>query len=117
MTKEIKHLKKEIKEQGEQNIELYNSIRWCPTHDDPLNKKAEPILIKWREGSKKLKSMLKELAELERLAKSNMNEPLTNIKPFINGYEEATKRNITCSTYERAQKRMSKEILSFMGGK
>lgn len=114
----IEELKKEIEEQRKQNIELYNSIRWCPTHDDPLNKKAEPILAEWREGSKKLKGLIEELQELE-LDNKNKNKSITEEvnKTFVNGYGEATKRNITCNTYERTEKRNSKAILSFIGGR
>lgn len=110
----IEELKREIKEQGEQNVKLFKSIP-VPTHEDPRNKKAEPILVEWRKGSTKLKSMIKELAELERA--KHTNEVKENEKIFVNGFKEATKRNITCSTYERAEKRMSKEILSFIGGR
>lgn len=114
----IAELKKEIEEQGKKNIELYKSIP-VPTQKDPCNKKADQILTEWREGSKKIKSMIKELAELERIAynQNKTNEVKTNTKTFVNGFKEATERNITCSTYERAQKRMSKEILLFIGGK
>jgi aspartate carbamoyltransferase catalytic subunit len=112
----IKELKKEIEEQKEKNIELFKSIP-LPSHADPCNKKAETILTEWRKGSKKLKGMLKELAELEKAEKSSTNEVKTNEKTFVNGFGEATKRKITCSTYERAEKRLSKEILSFMGSK
>lgn len=113
----IEELKMRIKEQKEQNIILYKSIP-LPTHEDPLNRKADPILTEWRKGSKILKSMIKELHELE--VKEN-NENKTNLKEngkvFVNGFGEATKRNITCSTYEKSQKRNEKAILSFMGSR
>jgi hypothetical protein len=114
----IEELKKEIKEQREKNIELFNSIP-VPTHEDPFNKKAEPILAEWRKGSKKIKSMIKELAELERIATNtnNTNEVKTNEKTFVNSFGEATKRNITCYGYERAENRNKKTILSFIGSR
>ena len=108
-------LKMEIKEQRKLNIELFNSIP-VPTHEDPFNKKAEPILVEWRKGSEKIKSMIKELAELEK-RENNTNEVKVNKKTFVNGFGETTERNITCSTYERSEKRMSKKILSFIGGR
>lgn len=111
----IEELKKEIKEQGELNIKMFKSVPLA-SHADPSNKKAESILTEWRKGSKRIKSMIQELAELERIAKRT-NEVKTNNKTFVNGFEEATKRNITCSTYERADKRMQKEILLFIGGR
>jgi len=117
----IKELKKKIEEQRNKNIALYNSISWMPTHEDPLNKKADPILAEWREGSKKLKGMIKELLELERMVKdtnrTNENNKTEDNKTFVNGYGEATTRNITCSGYERAEKRNSKAILSFIGSR
>lgn len=112
----IAELKKEIEEQREQNIKLFKSIPLA-SHADPSNEKAESILTEWREGSKKLKSLIKELAELERAVKSNTNEVKPNEKTFVNGFGEATKRNITCSGYERAQKSNNKAMLSFVGGK
>lgn len=36
-------------------------------------------------------------------------------KTFINGYGEATKKYITSSTYERAERRRQKAIISFLG--
>jgi len=111
----IQELKKEIKEQGEKNIVLFKSIP-VPSHEDPSNKKAEPILVEWREGSRKIKSMIKELAELEMRAK-NTNEVKINVKTFVNGFGEATKRNITCSGYDRAEKRNAKAMLTFVGGR
>jgi hypothetical protein len=110
----IKELKMKIEEQKEKNTKLYKSIP-LPTHEDPLNKKADPILTKWREGSKILKSMIKELQELEIKEKNNTINENENKKVFVNGFGEATKREITCSTYEKSQKRNSKAILSFMG--
>jgi len=111
----IVELKKEIEKQKELNIKLFKSIP-VPSHEDPRNKKAEPILVEWREGSKKIKSLIKELAELEREV-NDRNKPKEIEKTFVNGFKEATKRNITCSTYERANRHMSKEILLFIGGK
>lgn len=35
-------------------------------------------------------------------------------KVFINGYGEATHREITSSSYKRAQNKLSKDILSFL---
>lgn len=108
---EIKELKKKIEEQKKRNLELFNVIP-LPTHEDPLNKKAEPILIEWRKGSETIKRMIKELCELERTLNKEVD---VKEKTFINGFGEATKRNITCSVYERAEKRNEKAVLSFMG--
>ena len=109
---EIKELKKKIEEQRERNIKLFNSIPLA-THEDPLNKKADLILTEWRKGSKIFKSMIEKLQELESNNTTNKKE---NKKVFVNGFGEASKREITCSTYEKLQKRNSKAILSFIGG-
>lgn len=111
----IIELKKKIAEQKEKNIKLFKSIT-LPSHEDPLNKKADPILTEWREGSKILKSMIKELQELETRESNNTINAKESEKVFVNGFGEATKREITCSTYEKSQKRNSKAILSFIGG-
>lgn len=44
------------------------------------------------------------------------DDAIRSLKPFANGFGEATDRYITCSTYERSQKRIEKEIASFMNG-
>lgn len=110
----IKDLKEEIKKQEETNIKLYKSIP-LPTHEDPRNLKAEPILKAWREGKDKLLSLLEELKELELAEIKNTNKPIEH-KTFVNGFGEATRREITTLTYRRQQKRLDKEILSFISG-
>lgn len=37
-------------------------------------------------------------------------------KKFVNSFGEATKRNITTATYEKAQRKLAKEIMRFIGG-
>lgn len=110
---EINKLKESIKKQREINLKLFNSIP-IASHEDPCNEKAEPILKQWRNGSDKLKSMLRELQELELTNKKSINKSGKDQNIFINGFGEATKRNITCNTYERINKKMEKEILKFI---
>ena len=112
MRNKIEELKKKIEEQRKQNVELFNSIP-IPSRQDPLNKKADPILEEWRKGSKILKSKLQ---ELETRANNKMDVKESN-KSFVNSFGEATKRNITCSAYERSQKQNAKAMLSFIGSK
>ncbi|HHY28804.1 MAG TPA: hypothetical protein GX523_19065, partial [Desulfitobacterium dehalogenans] len=104
-----------IAKQRETNIALYKSITMA-SHDDPLNKKAEPILQQWREGSKKIKEMITLLNELEAQERGKADSTYKESKIFINGFGEATTRNITCAGYERMQKQNQKAILSFIGG-
>lgn len=37
-------------------------------------------------------------------------------KKFVNSFGEATKRNITNATYEKAQRKLAKDIMRFIGG-
>jgi hypothetical protein len=104
-------LKLKIEFQRNSNIELFKTIPLA-THEDPLNKKAEPILEKWRAGSVKLKSMIAELQQLELASKTSITEPSN--KAFVNSFGEATNRDITCSAYKSAENRTKKAILSFI---
>lgn len=110
---EINKLKEEISKQREINLKLFNSIP-IPSHEDPRNEKAEPILKQWRNGSNKLKALLKKLQELELGEKKSVNKSNKESNTFINGFGEATKRDITCNTYKKIKKRMGKEILAFI---
>jgi predicted HNH restriction endonuclease len=113
MSKE--ELQKQIKEQEQENIRLFKTFEYSMHKEE-----SQPAIQEWREGSYKLKSLLKELyaiedqERLERIAKQQ-NEKQE--KTFINGFGEATNKYITSSTYERAEKRRQKEILSFMGNR
>ena len=111
--KSIMLLKENIKEQREINVELFKSIP-MPSHEDPSNEKAEPILKLWRDGSNKLKNLIRELQELESTKIKSTDKVNTESKTFVNGFGEATKRNITCTSYRRAEKQMSKNVLAFM---
>lgn len=108
---EINKLKNDIKTQKEINMELFNLIP-IPSHEDPENKKAEKILKQWRNGGKKLKTLLNKLQNIE--LNNHVNEFNKESKTFINSFGEATKREITCNKYEKTQKSMEKEILNFI---
>jgi hypothetical protein len=105
-------LQKQIKEQEEKNISLFEIFQYR-LHD----KEMQPLIQEWREGSSKLKVLLDELYKLEakerdeKLAKEDNKK---ETKTFVNGYGEATNKYITSSTYERAEKRRLKEVVSFM---
>lgn len=108
----IKELKKKIEEQKEQNIKLFTIFQYKMHKEE-----VQPIVEEWREGSKILKSLIKELNELETKENSNRVTEIESKKIFINGYGEATNKYITTQTYERSQKRNAKLILSFMGNR
>lgn len=40
----------------------------------------------------------------------------TSVKTFVNSFGEATKREITTSTYKNNQAKLSKEIMGLVGG-
>jgi hypothetical protein len=108
----ISELREEIEKQKESNINLYKTIPTA-SHEDPRNEKADPILKQWRAGSKRLKELLNKLYEMEKeVRESPLNE---TTKTFVNSFGEATKREIASDTYKRAENRMSKEIMSFVG--
>ncbi len=55
-------------------------------------------------------------ADAEARSKQANSEPVEK-KTFVNGYGEATHREITSSTYERAQKRLVKSVDGWLSGK
>lgn len=100
---EMTELKRRIKEQQDANTKLYNIFE-----NRIYDKEMQTFVDEWRAGSRKLKEMLTELKELE--LKEVKNSP----KKFVNSYGEATSREITTSTYARADKRLQKQIMSFL---
>lgn len=54
-------------------------------------------------------------ADAEARSKQAKSEPVEK-KTFVNGYGEATHREITSSTYERAQKRLMKSVEGWLTG-
>ena len=55
-------------------------------------------------------------ADAEARSKQAKSEPVEK-KTFVNGYGEATHREITSSTYERAQKRLTKSVEGWLSGR
>lgn len=108
---EIHSLKENIKLQREINMILYASIP-MPSHEDPRNEKAEPILAEWREGGEKLTKMVSELAAME----VKHHEIVPERNPFLNVFEQAATRPIETTTYLNQQKRSNKRIFEFLGG-
>lgn len=49
-------------------------------------------------------------------ASKGTSDAKTSGKTFVNSFGEATKREITTSTYKNGQAKLSKEILGFVGG-
>ncbi|MBF1010362.1 MAG: hypothetical protein E6040_11745 [Lachnospiraceae bacterium] len=55
-------------------------------------------------------------ADAEARSRQAKSEPAEK-KTFVNGYGEATHREITSSTYERAQKRSMKSVEGWLSGR
>lgn len=106
-------LQKQIKEQEEKNISLFKIF------DNKFSdKEMQPFIQEWYKGSSRLKALDEELYKIikqERDQEETLQNKTNINKTFINGYGEATKRYITTATYERAEKRRQKEIVSFLG--
>ena len=83
---------------------------------DSENAKARK---QWNTNDKKLRRMKTNIETARAKQREAQREALSKIKtkkPFINGFGEATKRYVTNTTYENAQKRSDKEIMKFIGG-
>ena len=83
---------------------------------DSENAKARK---KWNTNDKKLRRMKTNIETARAKQREAQREELSKIKtkkPFKNAFGEATKRYVTSTTYERAEKRNSKEIMKFIGG-
>lgn len=98
----IEELKQAINSQREENIKLYEVFQYRLQEED-----MQPLICEWRTGSKRLKELLNRLYELEKAKRENNN---------INEVSKKPEREITSSTYIRADRRLSKEIMSFIGG-
>ena len=79
---------------------------------DSENAKARK---QWNTNDKKLRRM-KTNIETAKAKQREAQRKTEAKKPFINGFGEATKRYVTSTTYERADKRQSKEIMKYIGG-
>lgn len=76
------------------------------------NRKARK---QWNANREKLNAMEKSIKDAK--AKQRQKQKGTETaKTFVNSFGEATKRPITNSTYEKAQKKLSKQIMKFIGG-
>ena len=103
---EIERLDKEINEQREENIRLYSIFQYrC--HEEEM----QPLIKEWRDGSNHLKQLI---SRRNMFIQSKETSFASGKKSFVNGYGEATKREITSSTYARAEKRLSKQIMNFV---
>lgn len=102
----IEELRKEIGEKRDENARLYRVFQYRLQEEE-----MQPLICEWRNGSNRLKALLRQLSELEKEEREthNINK--------ANAYEKPVGRDITSSTYIRADRRLQKDILNFMGEK
>lgn len=70
----------------------------------------------YNEGSKVFNELRDRKSTLEdERAKRKRGSQSSATKVFVNSYGEATRRYITNPTYERAQKRLERDVVRFLG--
>lgn len=68
---------------------------------------------KWNENKQKIRELQKQKDDItDKIVKTKSEENISKRK--VNGYGEATSREITTGTYERAQKRTKKDVENFL---
>lgn len=102
----------------EKQIEMLNTqmIEICDNRDMKISVMPKEYygLLKERQCIEaELRPLWNEQSRLRREMQKNSTR--TQKKTFVNSYGEATKREITNVTYQRAQKRMEKSLLVFVG--
>ena len=110
----IKTLQAQYDKLRERNIKLYNETAgFAITGDMERLKKRNKAYKEWLDNRNKL-GKLKQQIDGER-AKKERYQKQDNSKTFVNSYGEATKREITSSTYRRQQKRLEKSVRRNLG--
>ena len=110
----IKTLQAQYDKLRERNIKLYNETAgFAITGDMERLKKRNKEYKEWLDNRNKL-GKLKQQIDGER-AKKERYQKQDNSKTFVNSYGEATKREITSSTYRRQQKRLEKSVRRNLG--
>ena len=110
----IKTLQAQYDKIRERNIKLYNETAgFAITGDMERLKKRNKAYKEWLDNRNKL-GKLKQQIDGERARKERYQKQ-DNSKTFVNSYGEATKREITSSTYRRQQKRLEKSVRRNLG--
>lgn len=102
--KRIEEIEEKINLAGEKMDDLAKFA--TPTHYNP-DKAKQYYDIKYERDD-----LLKQYYKLLDQEQSKKN--IMTTKTFVNSYGEATQKYITSATYERAQKRLSKQIEIFL---
>lgn len=78
--------------------------------------RVDRAMAEYNEGSKIFNELRDRKSALENeKAKRKSGSQASAGKVFVNSYGEATRRNITNQTYERAQKRLERDVARFLG--
>lgn len=111
----IKTLQAQYDKLRERNIKLYNETAgFAITGDMERLKKRNKAYKEWLDNRNKL-GKLKQQIDGERAKMVSEQEKKDNNKTFVNSYGEATRREITSSTYRRQQKRLEKSVRRNLG--
>lgn len=78
--------------------------------DEAVRKKYYSTQRKYNQTRQQLNKAIDKLAQSQRKASA-----ATTTRTFINGFGEATRREITTSTYKRAQKRLERAVRRNLG--
>lgn len=80
--------------------------------------RVDKAMSDYNEGSKIFNELRdrKSALENEKAKRRKKKQPQTS-RTFVNSYGEATHRYITSLTYERAQRRLERDVVRFLGGK
>jgi len=105
---DLKSLETEFKQFGTKLEEYAKYASPGKTYDEAKSEQYYRYKSKYEELRKKIS---------EQKDKGREEIVATNSQKKINGYGEATSREITSLTYKRLQKRLKKDVDSFVGGR
>lgn len=99
-----------IEKYSRENIKIYESVS--------VSDSRNPKWKKWRANNKKINSLKRENAKLSIKARK-LEDKINPPKPrkYINGFGEATHREISTLTYERAIARQSRDFDRWFGNR
>lgn len=107
--KQINNITDEMKK-AEQDMEKYVAYTsGLPEYNDETKRE------KYYEAQRKYNELRKQLWEQQDKTAKQEVENVKKTKQFINADGEATKRKITTTTYEKAMKKLEKQVQKNMG--
>lgn len=107
--------------------QLRSRLESIDSQINKLNKKLEQIARENFAGAGMPQSYYSTKSKIVRLqeqqrdilqeigTRSNTSAKNSSVKTFVNGFGEATNRNITSQSYNNSQKRLSKEVMRMLG--